>query len=418
MVVVWLSTRLPGGCSVAVIAAYLTFFPVDDQHAARAALRRPARARADALLRGGRRDELWKLRVPAALPYLFTALKISAPASVVGAIIGELPVSIQDGLGGAILNFNQYYLTRRRASGRRTSSPRCSGSCSSSSSLMRRAPRRPPGPGARRVTEHDGPTWSDPRRRRKVFAGGRRHGAQAIDLDVRPGEFVSLIGPSGCGKSTLLRIDRRPGQPTAGEVLVERKDRARGPVDGDYGIVFQDAVLYDWRTVAKNIALPLELVGWDQRQRTTASTRCSQLVELKGFEDHHPWQLSGGMQQRVVDRARALVLAGAAADGRAVRRPRRDDPGTAEHGAPADLGGERAHGRLRHALDRRGGLPVDAGGRDVASAGADRRGRRRSTCRSPRTGDTREEPRFFELVTAVREPAAPLRPAEATTSSA
>ena len=89
---------------------------------------------------------LWKLRVPASLPYLFAALKVSATASVVGAIIGELPASIQDGLGGAILNFNQYYAARRRASGRRTSSRPRSGSPSSSPSslaeklIVRRAP--------------------------------------------------------------------------------------------------------------------------------------------------------------------------------------------------------------------------------------------------------------------------------------
>ena len=93
-----------------MIAAYLTFFPVDDQHAARAAVGGPARARADALVRGEPLDRCCgSLRVPASLPYLFTALKVSATASVVGAIIGELPSSIQGGLGGAILNFNQYY---------------------------------------------------------------------------------------------------------------------------------------------------------------------------------------------------------------------------------------------------------------------------------------------------------------------
>jgi NitT/TauT family transport system permease protein len=103
MVVVWVSPRLPeslaGWGAVAVISAYLTFFPVTIN-----------------TLRGlqsaaSRRKILWKLRIPASFPFLFTALKIAAPASVVGAIIGELPSSIQDGLAGAILNFNQYYIT-------------------------------------------------------------------------------------------------------------------------------------------------------------------------------------------------------------------------------------------------------------------------------------------------------------------
>jgi NitT/TauT family transport system permease protein len=112
MVVVWLGGRgLPGWFSVSVIAAYLTFFPVTIN-----TLRglQSADPRALELMRSyaaGPWKILWKLRVPAALPYLFAAFKISATASIVGAIIGELPASIQDGLGGAILNFNQYYLS-------------------------------------------------------------------------------------------------------------------------------------------------------------------------------------------------------------------------------------------------------------------------------------------------------------------
>src|SRR5688500_17917097 len=115
MVVVWVSPRLPdwlaGWGAVAVIAAYLTFFPV-----AINTLRglQSADPRAVELMRSYAADRwriLWKLRIPASFPYLFTALKISAPAAVVGAIIGELPSSIQDGLAGAILNFNQYYVS-------------------------------------------------------------------------------------------------------------------------------------------------------------------------------------------------------------------------------------------------------------------------------------------------------------------
>jgi NitT/TauT family transport system permease protein len=112
MVVVWIGSRgLPGWFSVAVIAAYLTFFPVTIN-----TLRGldAADPRALELMRSyaaRRWSVLWKVKVPASLPYLFSALKVSATASVVGAIIGELPSGIQDGLGGAILNFNQYYLS-------------------------------------------------------------------------------------------------------------------------------------------------------------------------------------------------------------------------------------------------------------------------------------------------------------------
>ena len=139
----------------------------------------------------------------------------------------------------------------------------------------------------------------------KRFERGNVLALDSIDLDIGPGEFVSLIGPSGCGKSTLLRVIGDLVQPTEGEALVNGKDAHRARLDRDYGIVFQDAVLYDWRTVARNIGLPLELAGWDRGRRTERVGEMLQLVELEGFADHHPWQLSGGMQQRV-SIARAL----------------------------------------------------------------------------------------------------------------
>jgi NitT/TauT family transport system permease protein len=112
MVVVWLGGRgLPGWFSVSVIAAYLTFFPVTIGALRGLQAVDPRALELMSSYAASRRAVLWKLRVPASMPYLFAALKISATASVVGAIIGELPASIQDGLGGAILNFNQYYLS-------------------------------------------------------------------------------------------------------------------------------------------------------------------------------------------------------------------------------------------------------------------------------------------------------------------
>jgi NitT/TauT family transport system ATP-binding protein len=139
----------------------------------------------------------------------------------------------------------------------------------------------------------------------KVFERGNTVALEGIDLEVAPREFVSLIGPSGCGKSTLLRIVGDLIQPSGGEVVVNGKSAHQARVDRDYGIVFQDAVLYDWRTVSKNIALPLEMAGWDRRRRAERVEEMLELVELGGFGDHHPWQLSGGMQQRV-SIARAL----------------------------------------------------------------------------------------------------------------
>jgi len=126
-----------------------------------------------------------------------------------------------------------------------------------------------------------------------------------IDLEVAPREFVSLIGPSGCGKSTLLRIIGDLVAPTSGTVRVNGKSAHQARVDHDYGIVFQDAVLFDWRTVARNVALPLELLGWDRGRRKERVAEMLELVELTGFESSRPWQLSGGMQQRV-SIARAL----------------------------------------------------------------------------------------------------------------
>ena len=159
----------------------------------------------------------------------------------------------------------------------------------------------------------------------KEFGQGQVRALEGIDLEIRPGEFISLIGPSGCGKSTILRIVGDLIQPSGGDVVVNGKSAHQARLDRDYGIVFQDAVLFDWRTVEKNIGLPLEILRWDRRKRGERVQELVDLVELKGFEKHHPWQLSGGMQQRV-SIARALSFASAAPpDGRAVRRPGRDD---------------------------------------------------------------------------------------------
>jgi NitT/TauT family transport system ATP-binding protein len=139
----------------------------------------------------------------------------------------------------------------------------------------------------------------------KEFGQGQVRALEEIQLAIRPGEFVSLIGPSGCGKSTLLRIVGDLIQPSGGEVVVNGKSAHQARLDRDYGIVFQDAVLFDWRTVEKNISLPLEITRWDRRKRGARVQELIDLVELGGFEKHHPWQLSGGMQQRVAI-ARAL----------------------------------------------------------------------------------------------------------------
>ncbi len=127
-----------------------------------------------------------------------------------------------------------------------------------------------------------------------------------VDLQVRAGEFVSLIGPSGCGKSTLLRLIADLVEPTSGEVRVNGKPAHQARLDQDYGMAFQQAGLFEWRTVVKNVELPLELKGWEKNNRRQRAMEMLQLVKLTEFADHRPWQLSGGMQQRVAI-ARALA---------------------------------------------------------------------------------------------------------------
>jgi NitT/TauT family transport system ATP-binding protein len=223
-----------------------------------------------------------------------------------------------------------------------------------------------------------------------------------IDLDVRPREFVSLIGPSGCGKSTLLRIIGDLIEPSDGTVVVNGKPAHRARLDHDYGIVFQEAVLYDWRTVSKNIALPLELLKWSREKRSARVKEMLDLVELEGFEDHHPWQLSGGMQQRVAI-ARALSFDPALL--------LMDEP----FGALDEMTRERMNLELLRIWDASGStivfvthsIPeaVFLSTRVVVMSA--RPGRVAAIVEvdlpQPRTGRTREEPRFFELVTEVRE---------------
>ena len=128
-----------------------------------------------------------------------------------------------------------------------------------------------------------------------------------INLSIASGEFVSLIGPSGCGKSTLLRLIANLIEPTSGELVVNNKSAKQARLDQDYGMAFQQSGLFEWRTVAKNIELPLELKGWDKAKRHERALEMLELVKLSDFANHYPWQLSGGMQQRVAI-ARALAV--------------------------------------------------------------------------------------------------------------
>ena len=236
----------------------------------------------------------------------------------------------------------------------------------------------------------------------KAFAKGGVTALEGIDLEVERGDFVSLIGPSGCGKSTLLRVIGDIVAPSTGDVAVNGKHARRARLDRDYGIVFQAPVLYDWRTVAKNIALPLEMLGWDRAKRRARVEDMIELVELSGFEGHYPWQLSGGMQQRV-SIARALSFSPALL--------LMDEP----FGALDEMTRERLNMELlriwtetsstvifvTHSiseavfLSTRVAVMSARPGRIAAVVPID--------LPQPRTFATREAPRFFELVTQVRE---------------
>jgi len=136
-------------------------------------------------------------------------------------------------------------------------------------------------------------------------ADGPVQALSGIDLDIAKGEFVSLIGPSGCGKTTLLRVIADLEQPTDGSVRINSMTPNEARLKRAYGYVFQAPALYPWRTIAKNIALPLEIMGFAKEDRAERVRKGLELVNLTGFENKFPWQLSGGMQQRA-SIARAL----------------------------------------------------------------------------------------------------------------
>ena len=239
----------------------------------------------------------------------------------------------------------------------------------------------------------------------KTFEVAGQAGTQAlqgIDLEIRRGEFVSLIGPSGCGKSTLLRIIGDLTTPSAGSVTVNGKTAHRARLDRDYGMVFQAPVLFDWRTVEENVALPLEILGRSKSERVARAREMLELVELQGFLRHHPYQLSGGMQQRVAI-ARALAF-----------EPSillMDEP----FGALDEMTRERMNSEVLRIWERTGttivfvthSIPeaVFLSSRVVVMSA--RPGRISQVIEvdlpRPRGFETREQPRYFELVTKVRE---------------
>jgi NitT/TauT family transport system ATP-binding protein len=136
-------------------------------------------------------------------------------------------------------------------------------------------------------------------------ADGKVDALSNVSLQIADGEFVSFIGPSGCGKTTMLRVIADLQQPTSGTLLVNDMSPEQARRQRRYGYVFQAPALFPWRTIEKNIKLPLEIMGFSDSEQRARAARYLALVNLNGFERKFPWQLSGGMQQRV-SIARAL----------------------------------------------------------------------------------------------------------------
>jgi NitT/TauT family transport system ATP-binding protein len=136
---------------------------------------------------------------------------------------------------------------------------------------------------------------------------GPVHALKDVSLDIGKGDFVSFIGPSGCGKTTFLRVMAALEMPTGGSVTVNGMTPDEARRKRAYGYVFQAAGLYPWRTIAGNIRLPLEIMGYTRQDMQDRVEKVLHLVDLEGFGEKYPWQLSGGMQQRA-SIARALAF--------------------------------------------------------------------------------------------------------------
>ncbi len=223
-----------------------------------------------------------------------------------------------------------------------------------------------------------------------------------VSLDIQPGEFISLIGPSGCGKTTLLRLVGDLLQPTGGAVIIRGKPAAQARQNREYGFVPQAPTLYDWRTVLKNVELPLEIMNLPKAERNKRAAELLALVGLGEFHNKYPWQLSGGMQQRV-SIARALSF-----------KPSillMDEP----FGALDEMTRERLNGELLNIWHDTGttiifvthSIPEAVFLSTRVVVMSPRPGRISKIVPVdlpyPRVFETRESPRYFELVSEIRE---------------
>jgi NitT/TauT family transport system ATP-binding protein len=140
-----------------------------------------------------------------------------------------------------------------------------------------------------------------------TISGETIQAVKDVNLDIKAGEFIALLGPSGCGKTTILRMIADLLEPSEGSILIDGEKPREARMKKKFGIVFQQPVLYDWRTVRRNICMPMEIMGVPKSERTARINKQLELVGLENFGYKHPYELSGGMQQRV-GIARALAL--------------------------------------------------------------------------------------------------------------
>ena len=238
----------------------------------------------------------------------------------------------------------------------------------------------------------------------KIFNEGQSNeviALQDLNLEVGYGEFVALIGPSGCGKSTLLRVIADLTHATRGTMQVAGLSAGEARQQQRYGMAFQQAALFDWRTVRRNVELPLELQGVAKAERVKRAMELLEMVQLADFANHRPWELSGGMQQRVAI-ARSL----------AVDPPLllMDEP----FGALDEMTRERMQNELLRIRKETGksivfvthSIPEAVYLSDRVIVMSPRPGRITDIVEvslGDRNEDTREDERFFEAVTAVRE---------------
>ncbi len=297
----------PRWLSAAVLGAFLAFFPVAVGTLRGLKSAPPASLELMDSYAASWRQTLFKLRFPAALPHMVPALKLARHRLGRGRRRGRAldRARRRDRAADHRVRAGGHGRPREGVHGGVRG-----GRARPVHGRARHGDRRrrdaEPAAGGRGVSEQ--PRSRSEASRRSSTPAGRTPSTRSSTSTSRssPGEFVSLIGPSGCGKSTQLRLIANLTEPTTGEVLVNGKPARKARLDQDYGMAFQQAGLFDWRSVTKNVELPLELKGWDKAKRRQRALEMLELVKLPEFADHFPWQLSGGMQQRVAI-ARALA---------------------------------------------------------------------------------------------------------------